>query len=69
MRPPGGGDSVIVAEKSATRTSAKSDPDDLEVMKTGAPFVEVSKRADQNGLISDVQHRAFFPHHYRRTLS
>lgn len=48
MRPPGSAESVIVAAKSATRVGAKSDPDDLGVVKTGTPFVEVNKRADQN---------------------
>ncbi|MBB5448096.1 MULTISPECIES: TonB-dependent siderophore receptor [unclassified Paraburkholderia] len=48
MRPPGGAESVIVAAKSANRIGRKSDPDDLDVVRTGTPFVEVNKRADQN---------------------
>ncbi|MFP3566489.1 TonB-dependent siderophore receptor [Paraburkholderia sp. SIMBA_030] len=48
MRPPGGAASVIVAAKSAGRIGIKSDPDDLDVVKTGTPFVEVNKRGDQN---------------------
>ncbi|OAJ52012.1 TonB-dependent receptor [Paraburkholderia ginsengiterrae] len=48
MRPPGSTTSVIVAAKSAKRIGAKSDPDDLAVVKTDTPFIEINKRADQN---------------------
>ncbi|AXF25910.1 TonB-dependent siderophore receptor [Burkholderia pyrrocinia] len=48
MRPPGGTENVIVAAKSANRVGMKSDPDDLDVIRTGTPFVEVNKLADQN---------------------
>jgi len=46
--PPGGGESVIVASRNAARIGKKSDPDDLEVIKTGAPFVEINRIGDQN---------------------
>ncbi|WP_260435913.1 TonB-dependent siderophore receptor [Burkholderia sp. Bp9143] len=48
MRPPGESESIIVAAKSAKRIGTKSDRDDLDVVKTGTPFVEINKRADQN---------------------
>ena len=48
MREPRSGDRIIVAAKSAKRIGAKSDADDLDVVKTGTPFVEVNRRADQN---------------------
>lgn len=48
MRAPGETQSVIVAAKSTNRIGKKSDPDDLDVVRTGTPFVEVNKRADQN---------------------
>lgn len=48
MRPRGGGDSAIVAAKSASRIGKKTDRDDLDVVKTGTPFVEVNKHGDQN---------------------
>jgi TonB-dependent siderophore receptor len=46
--PPGGAHSVIVAAKSATRVGHPSDPDDLEVAKTGNPRVEINRVGDYN---------------------
>jgi TonB-dependent siderophore receptor len=46
--PPNGGESVIIASRNAARIGKKSDQDDLEVIKTGTPFVEINKTGDQN---------------------
>ncbi|MGF6851471.1 TonB-dependent siderophore receptor [Paraburkholderia sp. CI3] len=48
MRAPGATESVIVASKSANRIGKKTDPDDLGVLKSGTPFVEVNRTGDQN---------------------
>jgi iron complex outermembrane receptor protein len=46
--PPGGAQSSIVAAKSAGRIGHPSDPDDLEVAKTGNPRVEINRVGDYN---------------------
>ena len=46
--PPGSTQSEIIAAKSADRIGHKSDPDDLEVAKTGSPRVEINKTGDYN---------------------
>jgi iron complex outermembrane recepter protein len=46
--PPGGAQSAIVAAKSAGRVGHPSDPDDLEVAKTGNPRVEINRVGDYN---------------------
>jgi iron complex outermembrane receptor protein len=46
--PPGAAGSVIVAAKSASRVGHPSDPDDLEVAKTGNPRVEINRVGDYN---------------------
>ena len=46
--PPGGAQSAIVAAKSAGRVGHPSDPDDLEVAKTGSPRVEINRVGDYN---------------------
>jgi iron complex outermembrane receptor protein len=45
---PGGAQSAIVAAKSAGRVGHPSDPDDLEVAKTGNPRVEINRVGDYN---------------------
>jgi len=46
--PPGGDRSVIVAAKSGGRVGHPSDPDDLDVAKTGSPRVEINRVGDYN---------------------
>ncbi|MFC5520642.1 TonB-dependent receptor [Polaromonas jejuensis] len=46
--PPQGSHSAIVAARSAKRIGNRTDPDDLEVYKTGTPFIEVNQTGDQN---------------------
>ena len=46
--PPGGTQSAIIAAKSADRVGHKSDPDDLQVAKTGDPRVEINRVGDYN---------------------
>jgi iron complex outermembrane receptor protein len=46
--PPGSSASVIIAAKSADRIGHPSDPDDLEVARTGAARVEINKVGDFN---------------------
>jgi TonB-dependent siderophore receptor len=46
--PPNGSASVIVASTNAGRIGSRSDPDDVDVIKTGTPFVEINKAGDQN---------------------
>jgi TonB-dependent siderophore receptor len=48
VRPPGGSSSAIVASKNPARIGRPSDADDLEVVKTGTPFVEINRSGDQN---------------------
>ncbi len=47
-KPPGSRRSVIVAAKSADRVGHVSDPDDLEVARTGTSRVEINKVGDYN---------------------
>jgi len=47
-KPPGSDRSVIIAAKSADRVGHASDPDDLEVAKTGIPRVEINRTGDYN---------------------
>jgi TonB-dependent siderophore receptor len=47
-RPPGESSSVIVASKNPARIGRPSDADDVEVAKTGTPFVEINRSGDQN---------------------
>jgi iron complex outermembrane receptor protein len=47
-KPPGSSASVIVAARSANRVGHPSDPDDLEVAKTGIPRVEINRIGDYN---------------------
>jgi iron complex outermembrane receptor protein len=47
-KPPGSEQSVIIAAKSADRVGHASDPDDLEVAKTGNPRVEINRTGDYN---------------------
>jgi TonB-dependent siderophore receptor len=46
--PPDGSASLIIASKNPARLGKKSDPDDLDVIRTGTPFVEINKSGDQN---------------------
>jgi hypothetical protein len=46
--PPGSSVSVIIAAKDAARIGKQSDKDDIEVSKTGTPFVEINRSGDQN---------------------
>ena len=46
--PPNSVVSVIIASKNPGRVGNKSDPDDLGVIKTGTPFVEINKLGNQN---------------------
>jgi iron complex outermembrane recepter protein len=46
--PPGAASSVIIAAKSANRVGHVSDPDDLEVARTGNPRVEINRIGDYN---------------------
>ena len=46
--PPGGAGSVIIAAKSGNRVGHASDPDDLEVARTGIPRVEINRVGDFN---------------------
>ena len=46
--PPGASSSVIVASRNPARIGRPSDADDVEVAKTGTPFVEINRSGDQN---------------------
>ncbi len=46
--PPGSSESLIIAAKAADRVGHKSDPDDLEVAKSGNPRVEINRTGDYN---------------------
>jgi len=46
--PPKSAETVIIASRSAARIGRKSDPDDVGVIRTGTPFVEINKTGDQN---------------------
>ena len=46
--PPGSTQSIIVAARSASRVGKASDPDDLAVMKSGEPRIEINPRGNQN---------------------
>jgi iron complex outermembrane receptor protein len=46
--PPEKSESQIIASSNPSRMGDKTDPDDLEVMKTGTPRVEINRRGDQN---------------------
>jgi TonB-dependent siderophore receptor len=46
--PPASSTSLIIASKNKARLGKKSDPDDLDVIRTGMPFVEINKSGDQN---------------------
>src|SRR5215471_21420080 len=46
--PPGSTQSVIVAAKTSSRIGKASDPDDLAVMKSGEPRIEINARGNQN---------------------
>jgi len=46
--PPGGSVSVVIAAKNPARIGRQSDSDDVEVSKTGTPFVEINRSGDQN---------------------
>jgi iron complex outermembrane receptor protein len=46
--PVAGSPSVIIAAKDPARIGRPSDADDVEVSKTGVPFVEINKAGDQN---------------------
>ncbi|HEX4586068.1 MAG TPA: TonB-dependent receptor plug domain-containing protein [Burkholderiaceae bacterium] len=60
-KPPGSAQSVIIAAKSASRVGHVSDPDDLQVAKTGHSRVEINRFGDYNVEIElplyDDQHR------------
>ena len=45
---PGTTEMAIIAAKNPARLGHKSDPDDVEVFKTGAPRVEINRIGDQN---------------------
>src|SRR5262245_32968111 len=45
---PGSGQSAIIAAKTRSRVGKPSDPDDLAVMKTGEPRLEINLRGNQN---------------------
>jgi iron complex outermembrane receptor protein len=46
--PPGSTQSVIVAAKTASRVGKPSDPDDLAVIRSGEPRIEINARGNQN---------------------
>jgi TonB-dependent siderophore receptor len=46
--PPNAAETVIIAAKNTARIGKKSDPDDLDVIKTGTSFVEINRTGDQN---------------------
>jgi iron complex outermembrane receptor protein len=46
--PPNSQQSVIIASKNPERIGNKTDPDDLEVFKTGTPRIEINPAGDQN---------------------
>ena len=46
--PPGGTQSIIVAAKTPSRVGKASDSDDLAVMKSGEPRIEINARGNQN---------------------
>src|SRR5215471_2324936 len=46
--PPGSTQSVIVAAKTLSRVGKASDPDDLAVMRSGEPRIEINARGNQN---------------------
>src|SRR5215468_2602317 len=46
--PPDAAESVIIASRNAARIGTKSDRDDVDVIKTGTPFVEINRAGDQN---------------------
>jgi iron complex outermembrane receptor protein len=48
VTPPAGAESVIIASKDPARLGHKSDPDEIEVAKTGTPRVEINRTGDQN---------------------
>ena len=46
--PPDGPQSLIIASNNPSRIGHKTDPDDLEVFKTGTPRVEINRAGDEN---------------------
>jgi iron complex outermembrane receptor protein len=46
--PAGGASSVIIASRNAARVGKPSDADDVDVIKSGRPFVEINRAGDQN---------------------
>jgi TonB-dependent siderophore receptor len=46
--PPGSAASVIVASRDASRIGKASDPDDIDVARTGAPRVEINQAGNNN---------------------
>ncbi len=50
--PPGSTASTIIAAKDRTRVGKSSDPDDIAVLKSGEPRVEINKTGDNNVEVS-----------------